>query len=129
LEPPEKTQTSSDASAAVLYVCTPPGQSVSKLPQERAVEEGHACAGKNGLRFVAEITDPYGEPVPHKREGWLRVREMAERGEMTSVITRWPNAISPQQELRYPEIARLKELGVRVLFSWAPLSVFGDEGS
>jgi len=116
---------SSDASAAVLYVCVQASRSTPGLAEQRAVEEGHSFAGNRKMQIVAEVTDPYDEPVPHKREGWLRIREMAERGEMTSVITRWPNAISPQHELRYPEISWLKEHGVQVLFSWPPLSVIG----
>ncbi|AEM88985.1 hypothetical protein [Streptomyces violaceusniger] len=126
MESPERTEPPANASSAVLYVCIQPGQRIRKLPEQRAVDEGHACADKNGMRFVAEVTDPYGEPVPQEREGWLRVREMAERGEMTSVITRWPNAISPYRELRHPEISWLRERGVRVLFSWPPLSVLGS---
>ncbi|WP_326611732.1 hypothetical protein OIE62_18765 [Streptomyces scopuliridis] len=129
MEFPERTETSSDALAAVLYVCVRAGQSISELSEQRAVEEGHSCAGKRGLRFVAEVTDPYGEPVPQEREGWLRVREMAQRGEVTSVVTRWPNAISPYHSLRYAEISWLRERRVRVLFSWPPLSVLGGEGA
>lgn len=51
---------------------------------------------------------------------------MADAGDIAAVITRWPNCVSPEHEPRYPEIAWLKERGVSVLFSWAPLSVLGD---
>lgn len=51
---------------------------------------------------------------------------MADAGDIAAVITRWPNCVSPEHELRYPEIAWLKERSVSVLFSWAPLSVLGD---
>jgi hypothetical protein len=118
---------SSDASAAVLYVCVQTSRNTPGLAEQRAVEEGHSFADKRQMRIVAEVTDPYDEPGPQKRAGWLRVREMAERGEVTTVITRWPNAISPQHELRYPEIVWLQEHSVRVLFSWPPLSVLGGE--
>lgn len=129
VESTERTTTLPGATEALLYVCAERSESAPGLAERRAVDEGHSFAGKRETRIAAEITDPYGEPVPQKREGWLRVREMAERGEVTVVITRWPNSISPQHELRYSEISWLREHGVQVLFSWPPLSVLGGEGS
>jgi hypothetical protein len=127
LLPIGRSTLSTDTPAAVLYVCVQNSRNAPGLAEQRAVEEGHSFADKRQMRFVAEVTDPYGKPTPQKREGWLRIREMAERAEMTSLITRWPNSISPQHELRYPEIAWLKDRGVSMLFSWAPLAVLGGE--
>ncbi|MFJ8543061.1 recombinase family protein [Streptomyces sp. NPDC093586] len=106
---------------AVLYVCAQRGTERPTVPEEHAVDEGHAFADEHHMRIVAEITDPYGDPDPAKRPGWRRVKEMAEHGQMTAVIVRWPNSISPDDALRYPEIAWCRQRGVRVLFSWSPL--------
>ncbi|MEU8914794.1 hypothetical protein [Streptomyces nigrescens] len=114
--------TAADGTPAVLYICAERTGS-STLATERATEEGHAFAERHALRITVTITDPYGEPVPQKRTGWMRVREMAERGEAAAAIVRWPNALSPQHELRYPELDHLRAHGCRVHFSWAPLAV------
>ncbi|MQS37538.1 hypothetical protein FFZ77_18465 [Streptomyces katsurahamanus] len=106
----------------MLYVCSERSPNAPGLAEERAVEEGHAFAERHALCVLAEITDPYGEPDPAMRTGWLRVRAMAESRDVSTVIVRWPNAISPDPDLRQGEITRFQEHGVRVLFSWAPLS-------
>lgn len=114
--------------AAVLYVCMEPSRDNPSLAGQRAEEEGHSFAEAHRLRIGTEITDAYGEPVPQRRDGWRRLREMAAHGEIRAVITRWPNCISPQHELRYAEIVWLKSHGVNVLFSWAPLAALWSEG-
>lgn len=110
--------------AAVLYVCVDRVRPPSKVPEEHAVEEGRAFADRRGLRLVATITDPYGEPDPQSREGWRRVCEMAARGEITDVITRWPAALAPEShhELRFREAEALAEHGVTISYSWEPLA-------
>lgn len=108
--------------SAVLYICVDRRQDSSGLAVMRAVSEGHGFADQRDLRIVTQITDPYGEPVPQKRSGWCQVRELAERGEISVVITRWPSALSPDHELRYPELYHLGRHGTQVLFSWAPLA-------
>ena len=113
--------------AAVLYVCVNRGRPASKLPEERAIEEGRAFAEARGLRLVDTITDPYGEPDPQHREGWRRVCEVAARGEVTDVITRWPAALAPEShhELRFREAEALAEHGVTIRYSWEPLAALG----
>ncbi|MEV6565931.1 hypothetical protein [Streptomyces kronopolitis] len=113
---------------AVLYICAQRDGS-SSLAAERAIEEGRAFAERNDLRILTEIPDTYGEPVPSKRAGWARVREMAENGEMDVVIARWPNALSVDSELRAPELDYLGQHGVQVLFSWAPLAAMDTAGT
>lgn len=122
----ETDTASSPEASAVLYVCAERSKEIAGLSTQRAADEGRSFAENHQLRIVAEIIDPYGEPEPQKREGWLQVRGMADAGDIAAVITRWPNCVSPEHELRYPEIAWLKERSVSVLFSWAPLSVLGD---
>ncbi|MFE9024377.1 recombinase family protein [Streptomyces sp. NPDC007808] len=119
---------SDSATEAVLYVCAERGTQTPALAEERALQEGRAFAGERDLRLGEEITDHFGEVDPGKRPGWQRVRGMVARGEVTTVIVRWPNAISTDQELRYAEIAWCQEHGVRVQFSWAPLSELGGQG-
>ncbi|WP_030053565.1 hypothetical protein [Streptomyces sp. bgisy159] len=110
--------------AAVLYVCVDQVRPASKVPEERAVEEGRAFAEGRGLRLVDTVTDPYGEPDPQRREGWRRVCEMAARGEITDVITRWPAALAPEShpEFRLREAETLAEHGVTISYSWEPLA-------
>lgn len=119
---------SSPDTAAVLYVCVEHSKDNPSLAGQRAAEEGRSFAEEHRLWIGTEITDAYGEPVPQQRDGWRRLRDMATRGEIGTVITRWPNCISPQHELRYTEIVWLKDHGVNVLFSWAPLAALGSEG-
>ncbi|MCX5232990.1 hypothetical protein [Streptomyces sp. NBC_00233] len=107
--------------AAVVYVCAE-RQPGATLAQERAIDEAHDFADRHGLKVIDTITDPYGNPDPQARVGWQSVRSLAAGGEVTTVIVRWPNAISANHEARYGEIAHLQERGVRVLFSWAPLA-------
>ncbi|WP_128504472.1 hypothetical protein [Streptomyces inhibens] len=57
---------------------------------------------------MKEIVDSYGDPVPCRRSGWARLREMAKNGEMDVVIVRWPNALSVDRALRAPELKHLK---------------------
>jgi hypothetical protein len=101
----------------VLYVCAQLSEHSRGLAHECAIKEGRAFAARRGMRVVAEITDPYGEPDPAARPGWQRVRELAGRGEVAAVVVRWPNMISPDHEARYREIARCAAHGVRVLSS------------
>lgn len=112
------------ARAAVLYVCVDRGRLASKLPEQRAIEEGRAFAAGRGLSLVEMITDPYGEPDPRCRKGWQRVCEMAARGEITDVVTRWPAAVAPEShhELRFRETEALAEHGVTIRYSWEPLA-------
>ncbi|MFE7276131.1 hypothetical protein [Streptomyces sp. NPDC057623] len=112
---------------AVLYVCVDRARPASKLPEERAIEEGLAFADGRGLRLVETITDPYGEPDPRNREGWQRVCQMAAQREITDVITRWPAALAPEShhELRFREAEALAEYGVTVQYTWEPLAALG----
>ncbi|MFH8566864.1 hypothetical protein [Streptomyces sp. NPDC017993] len=106
---------------AVLYICAARNQDAPGLAVQRAEQEGREFASDRNFRIVGEINDAFGEPDPQRRSGWLRVREMAERGEVQAVITRWPNALSPVPELRHPELDHLGRHGAQVLFTWAPL--------
>ncbi|KIZ15675.1 hypothetical protein [Streptomyces natalensis] len=116
--------TREEKAPAVLYICAQPspGAETRGLAEKRATEEGRDFATRHGLSITEVITDPYGEPVPQKRNGWNKVRELAKRGEVGAVITRWPTMISPNHERRYPEVAALQDCGTQVLFSWAPLA-------
>ncbi|MGP8297550.1 hypothetical protein ACTPOK_06240 [Streptomyces inhibens] len=114
---------------AVLYICAARSKDAPGLAVQRAEQEGRDFADNRGLRIVEEITDLFGEPEPQRRAGWMRVRELAERGEVEVVITRWPNALSPVSELRYPELDHLGRYGAQLFFSWAPLSAMVGGGS
>ncbi|MEW1673535.1 hypothetical protein AB0O47_09835 [Streptomyces noursei] len=114
---------------AVLYVCATRSGQPRGLAEQRAVEEGHSFAEKHGLQIKAEISDAYGEPNPCLRSGWRLVREMAERGEVDVVLTRWPTALSSESELRYPELDHLGRHGAQLLFTWAPLSAMTGSGA
>ncbi|MCD9878173.1 hypothetical protein [Streptomyces guryensis] len=107
---------------AVLYVCAERSPGNPGVAAERAEQEGKEFAEARNLGVVETIRDPYGEVDPQARMGWQKVRRMAVRREICTVIVRWPSAISPDHETRYTEIAALQENGVRVLFSWAPLA-------
>ncbi|MFF4214550.1 hypothetical protein ACFYZE_35505 [Streptomyces sp. NPDC001796] len=95
-----------DPGTAVLYVCAERGTLTPQLGAERAETEGRAFAAARGLTITEVITDPYGEPEPLHREGWVRLRELAEAGAFGTVIVRWPTAIAPNgaHELRHREI-------------------------
>ncbi|MBE9498461.1 hypothetical protein IHE61_06915 [Streptomyces sp. GKU 257-1] len=114
---------------AVLYICAERSQGSPGLAKERAEQEGRDFASKRDFHIVAEITDPYGDPNPQNRAGWVRVRELAERDEVDAVIMRWPNCLSAHHELRYSEMEHLAEYGVQVRFSWAPLATMADSGA
>ncbi|MGA5494834.1 hypothetical protein ACPCSP_10750 [Streptomyces cinereoruber] len=118
LRPPEAIRT------AVLYVCVQRGERHPALPVERAEEEGRNFADLHGLRLIETIIDPFGEPGPRLREGWSRVRALAEAGRIATVVVRWPAAISPERshELRAHEIAWLKDHATKVRYSWPPLA-------
>lgn len=119
----QKRPAANSLTPAVLYICAARSREAPGLAEQRAIEEGRSFADKHDLRITTEITDPYGEVDPQKRSGWLRVRDMAERGEVEAVIVRWPNAISPQHNMRHPQVTWCEEQGARVLFSWAPLAL------
>ncbi|MGW7362956.1 hypothetical protein ACWGI8_05885 [Streptomyces sp. NPDC054841] len=120
--PQEKPRTPHAPAGAVLYVCAERRPSALTLAAERAEAEGRGLAETCGLTLVDVITDPYGTADPQQREGWQRVRGMAARGEITTVIVRWPSSISPRCDFRASEAAALEESGARVLFSWPPLA-------
>ncbi|MEU9112161.1 hypothetical protein AB0D04_10270 [Streptomyces sp. NPDC048483] len=129
----QETPRSTHASTlAVLYVCVERGTGAHidpGLPASRAREEGHSFARRHGLTITHEITDAFGEPAPHKRAGWNKVRELVQRGEVGAVIVRWPTAISPDHEQRYDEVRWCKDHGSGVLFSWAPLAAMAGCGA
>ncbi|MEU2159432.1 recombinase family protein, partial [Streptomyces sp. NPDC019396] len=106
--------------AAVVYVCAVRSSTAPTLAEERAEAEGMERAVELGLRVVELITDEYGTADPGDRDGWRRVRALAESGDIVAVIVRWPTVIAPESvhELRYREIAWLRDHGVRVCYSW-----------
>ncbi|WP_406326040.1 hypothetical protein [Streptomyces niveus] len=111
----------------VLYVCVDRARVAPGGATQRARSEGHAYARERGLAIAEVVTDTYGEPDPARRRGWQRVRQLAQTGHVTAVLVRWPSAIAPEpaHELRHREVAWLHELGVRVRYTWAPLSSKG----
>ncbi|WP_330457410.1 hypothetical protein OIB37_11170 [Streptomyces sp. NBC_00820] len=113
-----------DEGAAVLYVCAERSKLTPGFLAARAESEGRAVAQAQGLRITDVITDAFGEPDPCRREGWLKVRELAESGTVAVVMVRWPTCIAPDSapDLRHREIGWLRERGVRVRYSWAPLA-------
>ncbi|MDK1475346.1 hypothetical protein QNO07_18300 [Streptomyces sp. 549] len=117
------------AAAAVLYVCVDRGSLVPTPAARRAREEGHAFARERGLTITEVVTDRYGEPDPRRREGWQRVRELAEAGTVATVLVRWPAAIAPESSsgCRHRETVWLREHGVRVRYTWAPLATTDGE--
>lgn len=118
-----------EPSAAVLYVCAARSPSSPELAAERAEQEGHEYAQEHGLRVMEVVTDPYGEPDPSRRKGWQRVQAMAAAGSIAVVLVRWPVVIAPESrhEDRYREVARLRDLGVSVRYTWAPLAASNEE--
>ncbi|MEK8144746.1 hypothetical protein NKH18_33280 [Streptomyces sp. M10(2022)] len=115
------------ASPVVLYVCADRAPGAPGAATQRAQTEGHAFAQERGLTIAEVITDTYGEPDPARRRGWQRVRQLAQTGHVTAVLVRWPSAIAPEcaSELRHREAAWLHDQGVRVRYTWAPLSAEG----
>ncbi|WP_411120969.1 hypothetical protein [Streptomyces sp. x-19] len=114
---------------AVLYICAERSPAAPGLARQRAEAEGRALARGHKLAIVATITDAFGEPDPRQRSGWMQVRELAELGAVGVAIMRWPNALSPRHELRYPEIEYLGGYGCQVRFSWEPLTVMAGRGA
>ncbi|MBD0711158.1 MULTISPECIES: hypothetical protein [unclassified Streptomyces] len=113
---------------AVLYVCADRGTLVPGLAARRAHDEGRAFAREHGLTIAEVVTDEYGEPDPARRHGWQRVRELARTGAVADVLVRWPTAIAPESapDLRHRETSWLREQGVRLRYTWAPLAQAGD---
>jgi hypothetical protein len=115
--------TGGGAGRAVLYVCAarPRGPQAA---EERARREGEAFAATEGLTITETVIDAFGVADPQDREGWQRVRGLAARGEVDTVITRFPVSIAPDSasEARYAEIAGLGSCGVRVRYSWQALT-------
>lgn len=114
-------------SPVVLYVCADRAPEAPGDATERARTEGRAFAQERGLTIAEVVTDTYGEPDPARRRGWRRVRQLAQTGQLTAVLVRWPSAIAPEsaRELRQREAAWLHDRGVCVRYTWAPLSSRG----
>ncbi len=112
------------ASPVVLYVCADRAPSAPGPATQCARTEGHAFARERGLAIAEVVTDTYGEPDPAQRRGWRRVRQLVQTGHVTAVLVRWPSAIAPESahELRHRETAWLRDHGVRVWYTWAPLA-------
>lgn len=117
------------ASPVVLYVCADRARCVPGGATQRAQSEGYAFARERGLTIAEVVTDTYGESDPARRSGWRRVRELAQSGNVTAVLVRWPSAIAPEsaRELRNREAAWLHDQGVHVRYTWAPLQSSGCE--
>ncbi|MGW7066798.1 hypothetical protein ACWGII_15165 [Streptomyces sp. NPDC054855] len=117
------------SSPVVLYVCADRTPGPHGTATQCARTEGHAFAQERGLTIAEVVTDTYGEPDPAQRSGWRRVRQLVQKGHVTAVLVRWPSAIAPESadELRRDETAWLQRRGVRVRYTWAPLSSAGDE--
>ncbi|WP_318218789.1 hypothetical protein [Streptomyces sp. SCL15-6] len=114
---------------AVLYVCCERSMLRPELGAERAEEEGRAFAAERDITILETVTDPYGQPDPAHRAGWQRVRDLARLGYICMVIVRWPTSIAPDRShnLRHRETSALKEDGVEVRYSWAPLVRAGQQ--
>ena len=99
------------------------------LAATRAEEEGHAFAAARRLTILETTTDPYGTPDPLHRQGWQRVRALAQAAAIDTVIARWPAAIAPDHcsDLRHRAVGDLAEHGVQILYSWAPLAPTGHQ--
>ncbi|WP_328535129.1 hypothetical protein [Streptomyces sp. NBC_00344] len=116
-------------SPVVLYVCADRAPGAPGAATQRAQTEGHAFAQERGLTIAEVVTDTYGEPDPAQRRGWRRVRQLVKTGHVTAVLVRWPSAIAPESahELRHRETSWLHDRGVRIRYTWAPLSSGNDE--
>ncbi|MGW0856832.1 hypothetical protein [Streptomyces sp. NPDC002690] len=116
-------------SPVVLYVCADRAPGEPGEAAQRARTEGQTFARERGLTIAEVVTDTYGEPDPARRRGWRRVRQLAQTGHVAAVLVRWPSAIAPEsaRELRHREAAWLRDQGVRVRYTWAPLSTRGVE--
>ncbi|MFD0023443.1 hypothetical protein [Streptomyces sp. NPDC058382] len=112
------------ASPVVLYVCADRTPGASREASQRAQTEGRTFAEERGLTIAEVVTDTFGEPDPARRRGWRRVRQLVQTGHVAAVLVRWPSAIAPEsaRELRHREAAWLHDQGVRVRYTWAPLS-------
>ncbi|WP_223281301.1 recombinase family protein [Streptomyces antnestii] len=120
---------SETAPPVVLYVCADRARGTPGEATQCAQTEGRAFAQERGLTIAEVVTDTYGEPDPAQRKGWRRVRQLVQTGHVTEVLVRWPSAIAPESahELRHRETAWLHDHGVRVRYTWAPLSSKSDE--
>jgi hypothetical protein len=123
------TPHSETAPPVVLYVCADRAPGTRGAATLCAQTEGHAFAQERGLTIAEVVTDTYGEPDPARRRGWRRVRQLVQTGHVTAVLVRWPSAIAPESahDLRHRETAWLHDHGVRVQYTWAPLSSRSDE--
>ncbi|RII15961.1 hypothetical protein DSC45_17100 [Streptomyces sp. YIM 130001] len=113
----------------VLYVCADRAPRAPGTATQCAQTEGRTFAQERGLTIAEVVTDTYGEPDPARRSGWRRVRQLAQTGDVAAVLVRWPSAIAPEsaRELRHREAAWLNDHGVRVRYTWGPLSSKGAE--
>ncbi|MBM9440624.1 hypothetical protein JT723_32890 [Streptomyces bryophytorum] len=113
----------------MLYVCADRAGRASSEATQRAEAEGQAFAQERGLTITEVVTDTYGESDPVRRSGWRRVRQLAQTGDVTAVLVRWPSVIAPEcaSDLRHREAAWLRDHGVRVQYTWAPLSSKSSE--
>ncbi|MFD3561182.1 hypothetical protein ACIPWY_21890 [Streptomyces sp. NPDC090032] len=123
------TPHSETAPPVVLYVCADRAQGARGAATQCAQTEGQAFAQERGLAIAEVVTDTYGEPDPARRRGWRRVRQLVQTGHVTAVLVRWPSAIAPESahELRNRETVWLHDHGVRVRYTWGPLSSKSDE--
>jgi hypothetical protein len=105
---------------AVIYLRVEAGHAPGPVE-----DEARAFADRRGLTVADVVTDPYGASDPCERAGWRRVRDMAARGEIGTVVVRLPSCIAPEDshELRYREMRWLLDRGVRVRFSWPALTL------
>ncbi|MGW1224794.1 hypothetical protein [Streptomyces sp. NPDC001478] len=127
--PPGSGPDGGNARPVVLYVCADRATGMTGEATRRAQSEGRAFARERGLTIAEVVTDVYGEPDPARRRGWRRVRQLVQTGDVTAVLVRWPSAIAPEsaRALRRREAAWLRDRGVRVRYTWAPLSARGAE--
>ncbi|MFE1950047.1 MULTISPECIES: recombinase family protein [Streptomyces] len=117
------------SSPVVLYVCADRTPGLPGPATQCARTEGHAFARERGMTIAEVVTDTYGEPDPARRTGWRRVKQLVQTGDVTAVLVRWPSAIAPESahELRHRETDWLRDHGVRVRYTWAPLTARSGE--